>query len=74
MGYDTMTHLKELNAVLRHNRTETIVEAYSAEHLAELANFNRLLLCGYLRVQNRELIWELLPFQHVPKTQKLCML
>lgn len=55
MGNDTMIHLKQLNALLRHNRTGKTVEAYSVEHLVELASFNMLLLCGYLRVQNREL-------------------
>lgn len=74
MGYDTMTCLKQLNAVLRYNRTGVRVEAYSVEHLVELAYFNKLLLCGYLRAHNRELIWKLLPSQHVLKPQKLCML
>lgn len=53
MGYDTMTSLKQLNAGLRHSRTGIRIEAYSVEHLVELAYFNILLLCGYARVQNR---------------------
>lgn len=34
-GGDTMTSSKQLNAVLRHNRTGIRVEAYSAEQLVE---------------------------------------
>lgn len=50
MGYDTMTSLKQLNAGLTNSRTGLRVEAHSVEHLVELANFNILLLCVYVRV------------------------
>jgi len=69
-----MSHLQQLNAILKWNSIGTLVGAYSVVQFAELANFNRLLLCGYLIVESRESVWKFLPFQCLPETQKLCML
>lgn len=41
MGYDLMSHRKQLNAVLKLHRTGPLVGAFSVEHLAESAHFNR---------------------------------
>lgn len=68
MGYDVMSHL--INAVLKLNRIGTLVRAYSVEHFAELANFNRLLLCGYLIVESRKSIRKFLPFPTCAKNSE----
>lgn len=56
MGNDMMSHLKQLNTVLKLNRIATLVGAYFVEHFTELANFDSLLLHGYLIVESRESI------------------